>query len=105
MSVCYRVVRVRETRLTAIFSHILIGLSILILRYLTVIPTAVLYGLFLYVAVTALYDNQFFERILLYITEQVRHTTWCREDLLRLTKLKNGKWVKSKTNNRKELKL
>ncbi|XP_064608647.1 solute carrier family 4 member 11-like [Liolophura sinensis] len=64
------VVRVRETRLTAIFSHILIGLSILILQYLTVIPTAVLYGLFLYVAVTALYDNQFFERMLLYITEQ-----------------------------------
>ncbi|XP_022324265.2 solute carrier family 4 member 11-like isoform X2 [Crassostrea virginica] len=64
------VVRVRETRLTAIFSHILIGLSILILGFLAYIPTPVLYGLFLYVGVTALYGNQLFERIMLLITEQ-----------------------------------
>lgn len=65
------IVRVRETRLTAIFSHILIGLSLLILNYLAYIPTPVLYGLFLYVGVTALYGNQLFERIMLLITEQV----------------------------------
>lgn len=64
------IVRVRETRLTAIFSHILIGLSLLILNYLAYIPTPVLYGLFLYVGVTALYGNQLFERIMLLITEQ-----------------------------------
>ncbi|XP_048774701.1 solute carrier family 4 member 11-like [Ostrea edulis] len=64
------IVRVRETRLTAIFSHILIGLSLFILNFLSYIPTPVLYGLFLYVGVTALYGNQLFERIMLLITEQ-----------------------------------
>ncbi|KAL5012177.1 hypothetical protein ScPMuIL_010728 [Solemya velum] len=64
------IVKVRETRLTAIFSHILIGLSLLIMPYLAYIPTPVLYGLFLYVGVTAVDDNQLFERIMLLITEQ-----------------------------------
>ena len=64
-------VRVRETRVTAIFSHVLIGLSLFIMFVLAYIPTPVLYGLFLYVSVTALYDNQMFERITLFFTEQV----------------------------------
>ena len=37
---------------------------------LTLIPKPVLDGLFLFVALTSLYGNQFFERILLLITEQ-----------------------------------
>jgi sodium borate transporter 11 len=65
------VVRVRETRLTNLFSNILIGISILFLNdVLAFIPTAVLDGLFLYLAVTALYGNQMFERITLLFTEQ-----------------------------------
>ena len=53
------VVRVRETRLTNLFSNILIGVSMLFLGYvLEYIPTAVLDGLFLYLALTALYGNQ-----------------------------------------------
>ena len=65
------VVRVRETRLTNLFSNILIGLSMLFLKYvLDYIPTPVLDGLFLYLAVTALYGNQMFERITLFFTEQ-----------------------------------
>ncbi|XP_041356583.1 sodium bicarbonate transporter-like protein 11 isoform X2 [Gigantopelta aegis] len=67
------VVRVRETRLTAIFSHILIGLSLLIMPVLSYIPTPVLYGLFLYLAVTALKDNQMAERIALFFTEQAAY--------------------------------
>jgi len=64
------VVYVRETRLTNLFSNILIGLSLLFLGHaLTIIPTAVLDGLFLYLAVTALYGNQMFERILLFFME------------------------------------
>ena len=67
-----RIMRVRETRLTGIFSHILIGLSILLLPYpLSYIPRPVLDGLFLYLAVTALLHNQMFERIMLLVTEQV----------------------------------
>ncbi|CAG0891454.1 unnamed protein product [Darwinula stevensoni] len=65
------VVTVRETRLTGMFAHVLIGLSILMLPLpLAYIPTAVLDGLFLYMAVTALNGNQMFERITLLFTEQ-----------------------------------
>ncbi|KAK8767113.1 hypothetical protein V5799_006106 [Amblyomma americanum] len=49
------VVRSRETRLTRILSHVLIGLSLLMLPYpLSYIPTAVLNGLFLYMAMALL---------------------------------------------------
>ncbi len=65
------VVRVRETRLTNIFSNILIGLTMLFLNeVLNFMPTAVLDGLFLYLALTALSGNQMFERIMLFFTEQ-----------------------------------
>lgn len=68
------VVRVRETRLTLLLSHVLIGLSILMLPSpLQYIPKAVLYGLFLYIAYTALDGNQLFERIVLLITEQAAY--------------------------------
>ena len=65
------VVYVRETRLTNLFSNILIGVSMLFLVYvLKYIPTPVLDGLFLYLAVTALFGNQMFERILLFFMEK-----------------------------------
>ncbi|CAL8102420.1 unnamed protein product [Calicophoron daubneyi] len=65
------IVRVRETRLTTIFAHVLIGLSLLMLPVpLNYIPPAVLNGLFVYMAMTAVAGNQMFERILLFITEQ-----------------------------------
>ncbi|CAG0904916.1 unnamed protein product, partial [Darwinula stevensoni] len=68
------IVTVRETRLTGMFSHILIGLSILMLPLpLAYIPTAVLDGLFLYMAVTALNGNQMFERITLLFMEQAAY--------------------------------
>lgn len=62
----------RETRVTGIISHVMIGLSMLMLPYpLAYIPRPVLDGLFIYVAITALYGNQLFDRILLFFTEQV----------------------------------
>jgi len=68
------IVKVRETRLTGVFSHILIGLSLLMLPYpLAYIPTAVLNGLFLYMAITSLNGNQMFERIMLLFTEQAAY--------------------------------
>ncbi|XP_076355789.1 LOW QUALITY PROTEIN: solute carrier family 4 member 11-like [Tachypleus tridentatus] len=68
------IVKVRETRLTGIVSHILIGLSILLLPYpLGYIPIAVLNGLFLYMAVTSLNGNQMFERITLLFMEQTAY--------------------------------
>jgi hypothetical protein len=66
------IVRVRETRITQIISHVLIGLSIFLVPYpLAYIPTAVLDGLFLYMAITSLSGNQMFERITLLFMEQV----------------------------------
>ncbi len=68
-----RVVRVRETRITSILAHIGIGLSIFMLPIpLTYIPRPVLTGLFVYMAVTSVSDNQLWERIQLVFIEQVR---------------------------------
>ncbi|XP_052090408.1 solute carrier family 4 member 11-like isoform X1 [Mytilus californianus] len=68
------VVYVRETRLTGIISHIMIGLSLLLLPYpMSYIPRPVLDGLFLYIAITALFGNQMFDRIMLFFTEQAAY--------------------------------
>ncbi|KAI1280565.1 Sodium bicarbonate transporter-like protein 11 [Halotydeus destructor] len=68
------IVRVRETRVTQIVSHILIGLSVFLVPYpLAYIPTAVLDGLFLYMAITSLSGNQMFERITLLFMEQAAY--------------------------------
>lgn len=69
-----RITKVRENRLSILISHIMIGLSLFMIPIpLKYIPTAVLDGLFLFVAVTPLSNNQMFERFLLLVTEQV---TW-----------------------------
>ncbi|XP_075678042.1 solute carrier family 4 member 11-like isoform X2 [Dermatophagoides pteronyssinus] len=68
------IVKVRETRLTGIVSHILIGLSVFLIPYpMAYIPTAVLDGLFLYMAITSLSGNQMFERITLLFMEQAAY--------------------------------
>ncbi|XP_043238012.1 sodium bicarbonate transporter-like protein 11 isoform X2 [Amphibalanus amphitrite] len=68
------IVKVRETRVTGILSHALIGLSVFLLPYpLSYIPPPVLNGLFLYMAITALNGNQMFERITLFFMEQVAY--------------------------------
>nr|XP_046909383.1 LOW QUALITY PROTEIN: solute carrier family 4 member 11-like [Dermatophagoides farinae] len=68
------IVKVRETRLTGIVSHILIGLSVFLIPYpMAYIPTAVLDGLFLYMAITSLNGNQMFERITLLFMEQAAY--------------------------------
>lgn len=68
------IVKVRETRLTGLFSNILIGLSLFLLPYpLAYVPTAVLDGLFLYMAITALGGNQMYERFTLIFTEQAAY--------------------------------
>ncbi|XP_078353100.1 solute carrier family 4 member 11-like isoform X2 [Oculina patagonica] len=68
------IVKVRETRLSGLISSILIALSLLMLPTpLTLIPTSVLDGLFLFMAMTALDGNQMFERALLLLTEQAAY--------------------------------
>ncbi|CAF4029568.1 unnamed protein product, partial [Rotaria sordida] len=72
------IVKVRETRLTALISHIFIGMSLLMRHVLKGIPMPVLDGLFLYLALTSLDGNQFFERVTLFFTEQILEllTSW-----------------------------
>jgi sodium borate transporter 11 len=67
----FSIVKVRETRLTVLISHIFIGLSLFMRDILKQIPMPVLDGLFLYLALTSLDGNQFFERVTLFFTEQV----------------------------------
>ncbi|VDK40486.1 unnamed protein product [Anisakis simplex] len=67
---------VRETRLATLIAHTLILISTYtLLPYpLRWIPTSVLHGLFLYMALTSLAGNEMFERLLLLITEQVPYS-------------------------------
>ena len=71
LSLSTSIVKVRETRLTVLLSHILIGTSLFMRNVLRQIPMPVLDGLFLYLALTSLDGNQFFERVTLFFTEQV----------------------------------
>ncbi|XP_070540648.1 solute carrier family 4 member 11-like [Ptychodera flava] len=62
---------VHETRLTTIIAHALMGVSILMLPLpMQYIPKAVLDGIYIFVSLRSLIGNQFFERLLLIITEQ-----------------------------------
>ena len=65
---------IRETRVTAVLSHIIIGISLLATEtVLKKIPKPVLDGLFLFLGLSGLYGNQLFERILLVFTEQAAY--------------------------------
>lgn len=73
-----RIVNVWETRLTSLGASVLVGLSLLLLPFpLQWIPKPVLYGLFLYIALTSLDGNQLFSRVALLLKEQVG--AWPRE--------------------------
>uniref|UniRef100_A0A8C8VI04 Solute carrier family 4 member 11 n=1 Tax=Pelusios castaneus TaxID=367368 RepID=A0A8C8VI04_9SAUR len=66
------IVSVKETRLTTLVANFLVGLSLLLLPFpLQWIPKPVLYGLFLYIALTSIDGNQLFERVALLLKEQV----------------------------------
>lgn len=67
-----RIVNVKETRLTSLGASILVGFSLLLLPFpLQWIPKPVLYGLFLYIALTSIDGNQLFERVALLLKDQV----------------------------------
>lgn len=60
---------VRENRLSPLLIHVMVGVSIFFLAYMEYVPMAVLFGLFLYMGLTSLGGNQFFERIMLWVTD------------------------------------
>ncbi|NXK88722.1 S4A11 protein, partial [Formicarius rufipectus] len=68
------IVSVKETRLTSLVANFLVGLSLLLLPFpLQCIPKPVLYGLFLYIALTSIDGNQLFERVALLLKEQTAY--------------------------------
>ncbi|XP_045151244.1 solute carrier family 4 member 11 isoform X1 [Echinops telfairi] len=72
--ICETIVSVKETRLTSLGASILVGLSLLLLPFpLQWIPKPVLYGLFLYIALTSIDCNQLFERVALLLKEQTAY--------------------------------
>lgn len=64
-----KVVSVHENRVSALLIHLLIGISMFWLTMIAKIPMAVLFGLFLYMGISSLGGNQFWERLLLWITD------------------------------------
>lgn len=60
---------VRENRLSGLFIHVLIAVSLLFLSYIAMVPMAVLFGLFLFMGISSLSGNQFFDRMMLWITD------------------------------------
>uniref|UniRef100_A0A8B9HZP9 Solute carrier family 4 member 11 n=1 Tax=Astyanax mexicanus TaxID=7994 RepID=A0A8B9HZP9_ASTMX len=68
------IVSVKETRLTSLAANVLIGLSVFLLPVpLQWIPKPVLYGLFLYIALTSIDGNQMCDRIALLLKEQTSY--------------------------------
>ncbi|XP_062253436.1 sodium bicarbonate transporter-like protein 11 [Platichthys flesus] len=68
------IVQVKETRLTSLAANIFIGVSVLMLPIpLQWIPKPVLYGLFLYIALTSIDGNQMCDRMALLLKEQTSY--------------------------------
>ncbi|XP_015199344.1 solute carrier family 4 member 11 isoform X1 [Lepisosteus oculatus] len=68
------IVSVMETRLTSLAANILIGVSVFLLPVpLQWIPKPVLYGLFLYIALTSIDGNQLCDRMALLLKEQTSY--------------------------------
>jgi hypothetical protein len=64
-----KVVSVQETRLTHLLIHCLILVTLFFMNILKLIPMSVLYGIFLYMGVTALTGNQFWQRLKMLLME------------------------------------
>ena len=60
---------VRENRVSGLLIHVLVASSIFFLGYIGYIPMAVLFGLFLYMGLASLTGNQFFDRMMLLVTD------------------------------------
>lgn len=67
------VVSVVETRVSGLGVHLLVAASLLALPVLKVVPMSVLFGLFLFMGISAMSGNQFFERIRLWAMDPNRY--------------------------------
>jgi len=60
-----KIISVHQTRLTHLFIHLLVLITIFAMNAIKEIPMAVLYGVFLYMGLVSLWTNQFYERVLM----------------------------------------
>lgn len=60
---------VRENRLSPLLIHLLVGASLLVTPLLRSIPLAALHGLFLFMGISSMRGNQFFERLDLWVKD------------------------------------
>ncbi len=84
------IVDLKEQRVSAFSIHFLIGASIMYLRpYLSLVPISCLMGLFLYLGITGMKNNQLVDRInLLLMDHNLRHkTSWATKVPLRKANL------------------
>ncbi|XP_045783924.1 anion exchange protein 3 isoform X2 [Maniola jurtina] len=66
------IVEVKEQRLTGLLVALLVGISVLASRWLRLVPMAVLFGVFLYMGISALGGIQFWDRFIL-LLKPVKH--------------------------------
>ena len=59
----------RENRVSGLVIHCMMAGSLFFLDYIGYIPMAVLFGLFLYMGLASLNGNQFFDRLMLWVTD------------------------------------
>lgn len=64
-----KIVSVRETRVSGLFIHLMIAISVFFSAYFALIPMAVLFGLFLFMGFASLGGNQFYDRIMLWVMD------------------------------------
>jgi len=63
------IVSVQETRLTGLFAHLLVGVSLLFLKLLKMIPQPLLLGIFLFIGLSSMPGIHFWNRILLLLKQ------------------------------------
>lgn len=62
-----------EQRISSLFVSILVGLSITLASLLNLVPNAVLYGVFLYMGISATTGIQLLERVILFFVPVKHH--------------------------------
>jgi hypothetical protein len=78
------IISMQETRLTALFIHLLVGVAIIFLSALKVIPVPVLYGVFLFMGLASLPANQFWCRFTYWFMQSTKYpdTPFTNRDLV-----------------------
>lgn len=79
-----KILSVQETRLTLLFSHLMVGLFMLFLSALELIPLPVLNGVFLFMGLSSLPKIQFWQRFLLFFKQpavwpSTSYTDWMKK--------------------------